>query len=82
MSWEVPESHLVGEPGPLGKPFVEQGFISDKSTWADATEEEQSKMEENLWLPDQMPTPRPDKMPALSAARKSSVSAKGMATAL
>eukprot|EP00973_Karenia_brevis_P019618 2690827-Karenia_brevis.AAC.1 len=32
MSWEVPESRLVDHLGRLGKPFVEQGFISDKST--------------------------------------------------
>eukprot|EP00973_Karenia_brevis_P002855 387663-Karenia_brevis.AAC.1 len=82
MSGEVPDSHLLDRPRPLGKPFVEQGFISDKYTWADATEHEQREMEENLWLPDEMPTPAFNKMPALSAARKSSVSAKGMATAL
>eukprot|EP00973_Karenia_brevis_P041798 5786753-Karenia_brevis.AAC.1 len=72
---------MVDHPGP-GKNVVEQGFISDKSTWADATEEEQRQMEENLWLPDEMPTPILNKMPALSAARKSSMSAKAMATAL
>eukprot|EP00973_Karenia_brevis_P000536 75444-Karenia_brevis.AAC.1 len=69
MSWEVPESHLGDHPRPLGKPFVEQGFISVKSTWADATEEEQRKMEEDLWPPDEMSTPILNKIPALSAAR-------------
>eukprot|EP00973_Karenia_brevis_P071929 9994830-Karenia_brevis.AAC.1 len=61
---------------------MEKGFVSDKTTWADVTEEEQEKMEENLWLPDEMPKPVLDQMPALSAARRSSVSAKGMARAL
>eukprot|EP00973_Karenia_brevis_P038283 5278563-Karenia_brevis.AAC.1 len=82
MSWEVPESHMVSHPGPLAKAFIDHGFISAKAIWADATEEEQEKMEEKLWLPDELPTPILDQMPALDAARKSSVSATGMATAL
>eukprot|EP00973_Karenia_brevis_P054014 7502469-Karenia_brevis.AAC.1 len=39
-------------------------------------------MEENLWLSDELPQPFLEKFPALSAARQSSVSAKGMAKAL
>eukprot|EP00973_Karenia_brevis_P026219 3616230-Karenia_brevis.AAC.1 len=39
-------------------------------------------MEENLWLPDELPQPFLEKMPALSAARRSSVTAKGMAKAI
>eukprot|EP00973_Karenia_brevis_P008656 1170947-Karenia_brevis.AAC.1 len=62
--------------------MAEQGFASDKATWADATEEEQKKMEQSLWLPDDLLQPIVEKMPALSAARRSSVSAKGMAQAI
>eukprot|EP00973_Karenia_brevis_P084167 11679680-Karenia_brevis.AAC.1 len=59
-----------------------QGFASDTTTWADATEEKQKKMEENLLLPEEIPPPFLEKFPALPGARRSSVSARGMAKAL
>eukprot|EP00973_Karenia_brevis_P062907 8744430-Karenia_brevis.AAC.1 len=68
LSWEVPDNHRVSHNGPLAKPFIECGFISGRSTWADATEGEQKKMEEKLQLPEELPKPIAEAMPALGAA--------------
>eukprot|EP00973_Karenia_brevis_P000618 87596-Karenia_brevis.AAC.1 len=82
MSWEVPDNHKASHNGLLAKPFVEYGFVSGRSIWADATEEEQEKMDEKLWLPEELPPPIVEAMPALNASRRSRASATAMATAL
>eukprot|EP00973_Karenia_brevis_P081757 11334693-Karenia_brevis.AAC.1 len=82
MSWDVPDSHEVSDHGPLAKPFVEYGFVSGRSIWANATEEEQERMEEKLWLPEELPTHIVEAMTALNASRRSRASATAMATAL
>eukprot|EP00973_Karenia_brevis_P041657 5764649-Karenia_brevis.AAC.1 len=56
----------------LAKRWLHRVCASDKATWADATEEEQKKMEENLRLPEEIPQPFLEKFPALSGARRSS----------
>eukprot|EP00973_Karenia_brevis_P090315 12401989-Karenia_brevis.AAC.1 len=45
--------------------MAEQGFAPDGTTWADATDEEQQKMEENLCLPDELPQPFLEEMRGL-----------------
>eukprot|EP00973_Karenia_brevis_P063448 8817821-Karenia_brevis.AAC.1 len=39
LSWEIPESHVPAPKVPSGKAMAEQGLDSDKTTWADATDE-------------------------------------------
>eukprot|EP00973_Karenia_brevis_P090280 12401783-Karenia_brevis.AAC.1 len=57
MSCEVPESLLVDHPGPFSKPFAEQGFISDKSSWADATERSKGKLKKTSGCQMKWPLP-------------------------
>eukprot|EP00973_Karenia_brevis_P059014 8216714-Karenia_brevis.AAC.1 len=70
MSWEVPDNHKVSHSRLLAKPFVEYGFVSGRSTWAHATQEEQKRMDETLWLPEAIPMPIVEAMPALNASRR------------
>eukprot|EP00973_Karenia_brevis_P023596 3251343-Karenia_brevis.AAC.1 len=57
MSWEVPGNHKISHNGLLAKPYVKYGLVSARSTWAYASEEEQKRMDEKLWLPEELPTP-------------------------
>eukprot|EP00973_Karenia_brevis_P050494 7008953-Karenia_brevis.AAC.1 len=57
FSFEVPEAHEPTPKVPLGKKMAAQGFVSDKTAWADATDQEEKNMEENLRPPEEIPQP-------------------------
>eukprot|EP00973_Karenia_brevis_P009109 1233513-Karenia_brevis.AAC.1 len=82
LSWDVHEEHKAPCKETIAKPFIEYGFVSGRSSWADATEEQQEKNEEKLWLPEELPKPLVDAVPALTAASRSLASTIAMAAAL
>eukprot|EP00973_Karenia_brevis_P001027 140954-Karenia_brevis.AAC.1 len=56
--------------------------FSDKATWATVTEDELRKMDEHLWLYDELPTPNIDQMQSHSAAQQCFVTAKDIVKTL
>eukprot|EP00973_Karenia_brevis_P069946 9725862-Karenia_brevis.AAC.2 len=82
LSWPVQEWDAPINTEPLGKAMVEQGFSSDRATWSDVAEEEQRERDKDSWLEEEHPQSFVQKMPARSAARRSSVSATCMTQAI